>query len=62
MNALNRHLVIVAPGLIGMWAGRQLSSGEMFARIRRSWCEILLAWTRGRAQREVKAALQKAIF
>ncbi len=61
VDELNRHLGLVALALIGMWAGGQLSSGEMFARIRRSWCEILLAWSRGRTHKELQAVLMETV-
>ena len=57
VDRLNRHLSLVALGLIGMWAGRQLAFDDMFAQVRRSWLEILLVWSRGKTQKELKSAL-----
>ena len=52
--ALTRHLAVLVPAILGMWADAQLSLEEALAHTRYSWVNSLIPHARGKALRYLR--------
>ena len=55
-SALTRHLSVLVPAILGMWADSQLTLEEAISHTRYSWINSLIPHARGKALRHLRDA------